>query len=78
MLAKSPFAAALESNGMSRQTAHRYQALAAVPEAVFEEALSGPAKATTNGLLARAAMALTTMAHDRSPTPAPNTQAAVR
>lgn len=41
---QSPYAEALESNGISRQKAHRYQRLADVPEQVFEEALSGPEK----------------------------------
>jgi hypothetical protein len=30
---KSPYAEALTTNGISRQTAHRYRALAAVPDA---------------------------------------------
>lgn len=41
----SPYAAALESSGLSRQTAHRYQALAAMPEKHFETAVA-TAKAT--------------------------------
>lgn len=49
----SPFAEALADTGMSRQTAHRYQALASVPKDVFEEALSGPDRASTAGVLAR-------------------------
>jgi hypothetical protein len=32
----SPYAAALESTGTSRQTAHRYQALAAIPKDTFD------------------------------------------
>jgi hypothetical protein len=43
----SPFAATLASTGMSRQTAHRYQALAAVPEKDFEAPLAGPDKTKT-------------------------------
>lgn len=41
---QSPYAQALEENGISRQKAHRYQRLAEVPEKVFEDALSGPDK----------------------------------
>jgi len=36
---KSPFAQALADNGISKQTAHRYQALAAVPNEVMEAAM---------------------------------------
>lgn len=38
----SPYAEALDRNGMSRQTAHKFQALANVPAETFEKALSGP------------------------------------
>lgn len=51
---QSAYAAALEDHGISRQTAHRYQALAAVPEKVFEDALSGPEKPTAVRVVARA------------------------
>lgn len=51
---KSPYATALEENGISRQKAHRYQALANVPTDVFEEALSGPEKPTAIRVVARA------------------------
>lgn len=61
---QSPFAEALRSTGISRQTAHRYQALANVPDAVFEDALAGPTKPTTSGVLARAAVS-----EARSPKP---------
>jgi hypothetical protein len=47
----SPYASALAEHGMSRQTAHRYQALAEIPKAEFDLALSGPAKPTTAGVL---------------------------
>jgi len=50
----SPLADALSRTGISRQTAHRYQALAAVPAATFEAALRDPEKPTTTGLLAKA------------------------
>lgn len=49
----SPYAEALQSTGISRQTAHRYQALANVPQETFEAALREPEKPTTSGLLAR-------------------------
>ncbi len=51
---QSPYAEALETHGITRQTAHRYQALAAVPEKVFEEALAGPEKPTAVRVMARA------------------------
>jgi hypothetical protein len=35
---QSPYAEALTTNVISRQTAHRYQALAAVPDAMFDTA----------------------------------------
>lgn len=50
----SPYAEALQSTGISRQTAHRYQALANVPNETFEEALRDPEKPTTTGVLAKA------------------------
>lgn len=37
----SPYAAALQDHGMSRQAAHRFQALADIPEAEFDHALRG-------------------------------------
>jgi len=51
---RSPYAEALDRTGISRQTAHRYQALADVPAATFEAALRDPEKPTTTGLLAKA------------------------
>jgi hypothetical protein len=39
---QSEFAEALTNNNISRQTAHRYQALAAVPDEVMEAALADP------------------------------------
>lgn len=51
----SPYAQALADTGISTQSAHRYQALAAVPQPVFDEALSDPASIpTAAGLLAKA------------------------
>ncbi|GIK83038.1 MAG: hypothetical protein BroJett024_41430 [Alphaproteobacteria bacterium] len=50
----SPYAEALQSTGISRQTAHRYQALANVPSETFESALRDPEKPTTTGVLAKA------------------------
>ena len=64
----SPSAAALSEQGMSRQQASRYQALANIPEPVFEKALSGPEKATTTGMLRQAQEA---RAQVREPTPKP-------
>lgn len=49
----SPFAQTLADTGMSRQQAHRFQALANVPEAEFEAALADPEKPTASGILAR-------------------------
>ena len=49
----SPYADALATNGMTRQSAHRYQALANIPKDEFDAALAGPEKASTNGVLAR-------------------------
>ena len=40
----SPYAKALTDNNISSQAASRYQALADVPDAVFEEALADPIK----------------------------------
>lgn len=59
----SPYAAALQEHGISRQTAHKFQTLAAIPEADFERALSGPEKATTKGVITRATV------RDPAPTP---------
>jgi hypothetical protein len=48
----SPYASALESTGLSRQTASRYQALADVPRETFEEAISGaPRKPSTTAII---------------------------
>jgi len=48
----SAYASALESTGLSRQTANRYQALANVPQPVFEDALRDPVrKPTTTRIL---------------------------
>lgn len=66
--APSPYAAALSEQGMSRQQASRYQALADIPEPVFEKALSGPEKATTTGMLKRAQEARSQV---RDPAPKP-------
>jgi hypothetical protein len=52
--APSPYAAALEQQGMSRQAAHRFQALADIPQERFEQALAAPEKPTTAGLLRHA------------------------
>lgn len=48
---QSPYAAALEEHGMSRQTASRFQALADIPAETFENALRAPEKPTTAGVL---------------------------
>ena len=64
----SPYAAALSEQGMSRQQASRYQALANIPDPVFEQALSGPEKATTAGMLKQAQAA---RAQVRDPAPKP-------
>lgn len=40
----SPYAQALADTGVSRQQAHRYQALADVPKETFEAALREPEK----------------------------------
>lgn len=50
----SPYAETLERTGISRQTAHRYQALAAVPNETFEAAMREPERPTTAGVLAKA------------------------
>lgn len=50
----SPYAETLARTGISRQTAHRYEALANVPKDVFEAALRDPVKPTTSGVLAKA------------------------
>lgn len=48
----SPYAAALESSGISRQTASRYQALADIPKETFESHLTDPVrKPTTNRII---------------------------
>ena len=49
----SPYTEALDRAGIPRQTAARYQSLAAIPGDVFEHALRDP-RPTTNGMLARA------------------------
>ena len=64
----SPYAAALADQGMSRQQASRYQAIANIPEPVFEKALSGPEKATTAGMIKQAQEA---RAQVREPAPKP-------
>lgn len=52
---RSPYAKALEDNNIPRQTAHRYQSLANVPEDIFEAAVGDrETVATTNGILAKA------------------------
>lgn len=47
----SPYSAALQEHGMSRQTASRFQALADVPPEKFEQALRAPEKPSTAALL---------------------------
>lgn len=66
----SPYASALSEQGMSRQQASRYQALANIPEPVFEQALSGPEKPTTAGMLkhVEARQAVKATASPRAPT----------
>lgn len=59
----SAYAAALSEHGISRQTAHKFQALANIPEPVFERALAAPEKPTTKGVITRANL--------RDPTPTP-------
>lgn len=64
----SPYAEALQSTGISRQTAHRYQALADVSQETFESALRDPEKPTTTGVLAKAeATRVVREARDPSP-----------
>ena len=48
---RSEYASALERTGISKQTAHRYQQLARVPEPVFEAAMRDPVKPTTTSLI---------------------------
>lgn len=48
---RSEYAQALQTSGLSKQTAHRYQALARVPDAQFEAALRDPVKPTTTSLI---------------------------
>lgn len=51
----SPYTVALQANGISRQSAHRYEQLADVPEPVFEEALRAPdIKPSTTRIIAAA------------------------
>lgn len=52
---QSEYAAALESTGISRQSAHRYQQLAAVPSETFEAALVDPVKHPTAAAIVREA-----------------------
>lgn len=61
--APSPYASALQDHGISRQTAHKFQALANIPKADFERALSAPEKPTTKGVITRATV--------RDPAPQP-------
>lgn len=52
---ESPYAAALNSSGISPQTANRYQALAEVPHETFEAHLADPVrKPTTNRIISDA------------------------
>lgn len=48
---RSEYTQALQTSGLSKQTAHRYQALARVPAAQFEAALRDPVKPTTTSLI---------------------------
>jgi hypothetical protein len=51
----TPYAQALASNGISRQSAHRYEQLADVPAPVFEQALRAPdSKPSTTRIIAQA------------------------
>ena len=50
----SPYATALSDTGISRQTAHRFQALANVPQNVFDQALADPDKPSATKVMARA------------------------
>lgn len=63
----SPYAAALQDHGMSRQAAHRFQALADIPEAEFDHALRGPDKPSTSAVLKHAAARA--KVHHPAPTP---------
>lgn len=64
----SPYADTLARTGISRQTAHRYQALADVPAATFEAAMREPVKPTTSGVIAQAkAAAVVQQARDPQP-----------
>lgn len=68
----SPYAEALSRTGISRQSAHRYQALAEVPKAVFEGAMRAPEKPTTSGMLAAEAVRTVQAARDPQPQIAPD------
>lgn len=50
----SPYAQALASDQISTQAASRYQALAEVPQEVFDDALRSPEKPSTRGLIEKA------------------------
>lgn len=50
----SPYAAALDQHGISRQTAHKFQSLASIPAADFDRALAGPEKPSTAAVLRHA------------------------
>ena len=63
----SPYAATLAQQGISRQTAHKYQSLAAMPQADFDRALSGPEKPTTAAVLRHADARR--QAHNPAPAP---------
>ena len=53
--AASPYAKALADTGVSQQAASRYQALADVPKAVFQQALADPVvKPTVRAVIAKA------------------------
>lgn len=54
---QSPYATALSDTGISRQTAHRFQALANVPQNVFDQALADPDKPSAAKVMARAKIA---------------------
>ena len=47
----SPYAQALSDTGISRQTAHQYQALANVPQEDFDAVIEGPARPSRAALL---------------------------
>lgn len=63
----SPYAAALDQHGISRQTAHKFQTLAAIPDEEFDRALAGPEKPTTAAVLRHAEARR--RVHDPAPTP---------